>query len=386
MSKYKYNKVIVVMKHDLTIYPPVISILQILRKFGIEVVYIGANSNSQIYDSMINIGVKMLLQPIYRGNSFSRLLQQLGFKARVTPLIKANYDEKSLIWFVHYETVILLKNFFFKYNCFAHLLEFRTPIINLRYRLLIGFSNMKKVLQHSKCVICCEYNRAHLTQVFFNLRQLPTVMPNKMYIENEEDGVAGNDEIEHYKNILKDKKVIIYQGAFMPERKLDSFCEAIKLLPKEYVFVGMGGDSEEKRRLKKLYEGDRFIFLPHIRPPYHMEITKLAHIGILSYIPLGEDISQELNVLYCAPNKIFEYGRFGIPMLSNDLPSLKLQFAEIKCGEIVKDGNYRDIVNVINKIESDYTSYKNNAFKLYDSVDIVKIVDNLLRNDENIGS
>lgn len=366
------------MKHDLSIYPPVISVIQILRKFGIEVIYIGANSNSDIYDSMINIGVKMFVQPEYQGNLISRFWQQFKFRYKVSPLIKKNYSERTAIWFVHYETVILLKKFFEKYDCIAHLLEFRTPEINIRYRILCGFGNMQKILQKAKKVICCEYNRAHLTKIFFNLPDLPVVFPNKMYIESN-DSCDANKVIEHYQKNLKGKKVIIYQGAFMPERKLDLFCEAINLLPDEYVFVGMGGDSEEKDRLRKKYESDRCIFLPHIRPPYHMEITKLAYIGILSYIPLGKNLSQEINVLYCAPNKIFEYGRFGIPMISNDLPSLKLQFAEIKCGELINTDQSSEIVEVIKKIESDYSSYRENALKLYDSVDVVDIVANIIK-------
>ena len=54
-------------------------------------------------------------------------------------------------------------------------------------------------------------------------------------------------------------------------------------------------------------------------PPKHLSIVKLADIGILTYVA----DSGSINPVFCAPNKIWEYAKYGIPMLCNDIPGLK---------------------------------------------------------------
>lgn len=381
MTTKKINRVIVVMKHDLTHYPPVISVCLALRDLGKEVIYIGANTNNGVKTSLESKEIKVIEQPVYGGSLIERLGQQLKFKKAVAPMIKKYYTDDTLIWFVHYETVILFRDFFKNYTCIAHLLEFRMPEMNLRYRFLAGFKSLKPILKNAKKVVCCEYNRAQLTKALFNLIDQPIILPNKPYESITEMKSATEEElqtIQYYKKLIKGHKVILYQGGFMKERRLDLFLSAINELPEEFIYVLMGADSEEKTRLKSLYESDRCIFIPHIRPPFHLEITKLAHIGILSYIPLGKDIGQMINVLYCAPNKVFEYGKFGIPMICNNLPSMKLLFAECRCGELIETESQEGIVNTINKIDSHYEEYQENSIHLYNSVYVREIINEII--------
>lgn len=376
MKTTMYDKVILVMKHNLTFYPPVISVCHALRTLGKEVVYIGANSDTNVQKALEAIGVRFFVQPEYGGSAPKRLLQQIIFKKNVEPLIEKEYGANTCIWFVHLETVVLFIHYFKTHHCIAHLLEFRMRKISWGYRLLSGFRDRIDLLKKASKVICCEYNRAHLTQAVLSLPELPLIFPNKPYLQNNEAISVGDlpSELNNVIEKIRNKKVIIYQGGFMRERKLDAFYKAMDYLPDDYVFVAMGADSAEKQRLMNTYKNERCIFLPFIRPPYHLEITRMAHIGILSYIPLGENLGQMINVLYCAPNKIFEYGKFGLPMLSNDLPSLKLQFAEIKCGITLESMTPECICHAIESIDENYDEYSLNAKKLYESVDVVGIV------------
>lgn len=49
----------------------------------------------------------------------------------------------------------------------------------------------------------------------------------------------------------------------------------------------------------------------------------MASIGVMSYSPHQKTHAGVVNALYCAPNKIFEYGKYGKPMIANDVPALK---------------------------------------------------------------
>lgn len=102
-------------------------------------------------------------------------------------------------------------------------------------------------------------------------------------------------------------------------------------------------------------------------------------MGILSYVANGCDFAGVINPLYCAPNKIFEYAKFGIPMISNDLPGLTCIFKEYKCGETIKYPlTVEKIKNIIEKVSGNYSVYSEGARAYYDSVDVVDIVRSVL--------
>lgn len=105
----------------------------------------------------------------------------------------------------------------------------------------------------------------------------------------------------------------------------------------------------------------------------------MAHIGILAYNSLGKNIGQMINVLYCAPNKIYEYSKFGIPMIANDLPALKFAFTENKAGIALPDPlTAQSIISTIKTIDSDYSKYKEESKRLYNNIDMVQIVENII--------
>ncbi len=240
----------------------------------------------------------------------------------------------------------------------------------MRYRLLSFSLNYKLVLQIASKVVCCEYNRAHITKSFFQLEDLPLVIPNKPNY----DSISIDDSIaDNYLSNYKDKKIILYQGVFnYPERKLDEFCETIPFLPDEYILVLMGTDNWYRRQLKNKYESERIVFLPYIVAPNHLSITKRAHIGILIYNGVGGQIENTLNTLYCAPNKIHEYSKYGIPMISNDIPGLTLVFDNYKMGHSIRDLNPLNIASIISIIEKDYENYSDKAMEYYETTNLEK--------------
>ena len=113
-------------------------------------------------------------------------------------------------------------------------------------------------------------------------------------------------------------------------------------------------------KIKEIY--DKVEYVSYIPAPYHLEITSYAHIGIVFY---RDDC---LNKVFCAPNKIYEYSGFGIPMLANNIPGLKNTVGNAGAAECI-DMKKDNIIKSIKKIEADYATYSANAKKFFAGTD-----------------
>ena len=82
--------------------------------------------------------------------------------------------------------------------------------------------------------------------------------------------------------------------------------------------------------------------------------------------------------MYCAPNKIWEYSGFGIPMLANDVPGLKYTVEANNAGICVDMSSVENIKNAIHGIDENYESYSKNSLAFFDSCKVDKIVSNIL--------
>ena len=91
-------------------------------------------------------------------------------------------------------------------------------------------------------------------------------------------------------------------------------------------------------------------------------MTSHANIGLVFY----DDFS--LNQAFCAPNKIYEYSGFGIPILANKIPGLENTVGKYNAGKCV-DFKVDDLISAIKEIDNHYEMYSNNASALYESVD-----------------
>lgn len=375
------KKIILTMIYDIKLFPPVLSLCSILSDLNYEVIYIGSCSDDKILKELSSFGVKIYKTNTYGGNGIKRFFQQLKYRKHVKDIIKKEYNKNdTYIWLLHTETSILFASLLGKYNIIAHLLEVNTANNKLAYKILSPFAKLKERLSLANKIICCEYNRAHITQAIYNLKTLPYILPNKPYTRNEETNRVYHlsNDITHILEKYKNKKIILYQGIFIPERKLDDFIEAINTLPEEYVLFLMGGENELYNKLKKQYSSERIIFIPFISAPNHLEVTKKAYIGILTYIPDEHTIEQAINVLYCAPNKLYEYSKFGIPMLATDLPALNFAFSQYKAG-ICVPLNPSYICEAILTIDKNYNQYSQESLKLYNNVNMLNIVKNILK-------
>ncbi len=378
------TKVILTMVYDIKLFPPVISICNILSELNYEIVYIGGCSDAAIEKTLKERNnVKIYKTPLYKGNGVQRIIQQWKYRKTVLQILKTEYIPKTTwLWLLHSETVSLFSGVLECYDTIAHLFEFKNPTQKLAYKLLNPFSSFEVNLKKAKKVICCEYNRAHITKVIYNLDKLPYILPNKPFNKELSGLSALPSFVQKIVSEYSGRKIILYQGIFILERKVDDFIEAVNLLPDDYVLFLMGEENALYNKLKSKYQSERIVFLPFLPPPLHLEITKLAYIGILIYIVNGVPVNHAINVLYCAPNKLYEYSKFGIPMIANDLPALNKVFSQNKAGICLDTLTAKEICEAVFCIDRCYDSYSMASYQLYNSIDMINLVRTIV-SDEN---
>lgn len=376
----KNSKIIFVEVDDTERYPPEISVINVLSEVSNYDLHIcSLNPGEYItnfcrrYNVLLHNGNgRIIRKETYSGLSIARKANEIiKNRKKLWNIIDQLYCEDDIIWVNTFTTLKTLGKRLFQYKYVVHLLELLHET-RLYYKFRYPKFKLGDYLQHAYRVIECEYNRACITKAWFNLDTIPVVLPNKLYLREQETIESKPDlEFSEVLEKLLHKKIILYQGILGPERPIEVFAEAVAELSDEYVMVVMSGDKlKNKFQTRNLYE------LGYVPAPNHLKITEKAFIGILTYqsISTGYSSNDCLNSIYCAPNKIYEYSKFGLPMIGNNIPGLKYTIEYSGSGICVDKMSKEKIKEAILKIDADYENYRNNALTFYNSIDIKKII------------
>ncbi len=371
-------KIIIVHIGDINYCPPALNVINSLIDLNHEVIVcttktrhqINLSPSDQIKIKEIGITYEKPMSP------FLKIFRMFDIRKQIWSIIDENYDDNTLLWVISDTGIKHLGKRLLTKNYILHLMELSEDL--LYYKKLRFLKLDKKAFGNfAKRVVVPEYNRAHIIKEWWELNELPFILENKPYISID---IAKNSIIEHSEvafelmEKLKDRKIILYQGIMHRERPLDKFIDAVDQLGDEYAFVVM----TKGENIYKESQSKNYFFIPFIEPPYHLEVTSHAFIGVLSYFPVKSQYSI-LNALFAAPNKTFEYAKFSVPMISNDVPGLKYLFDTHHCGISVTTFNEENICEAIRTIEADYSRMATNAREFYDEVDVKLKVKNLLQ-------
>ena len=365
---------------DVLTYPPILSLIEILLDEGNDVTLLSYCSDTNNIEYLIKKGLTFI-EIVKVDNSEKKILKFFKYEKfrKIVNRILSNLSTEDKVWYIGNETIFLFTDVIKKNNSILYFFELPHFKVPSKYRFWTNNFRYKNAIRKADKVINCEINRGMITKSYFGLNDKQNVIiPNKTNFKVSQDSNIVTSDLV---NGLEDKKIILYQGALnYPERRLDELCLTIELLPEEFVIVIMGPETPYKQSLKNKYESNRVMFFPYIKAPHHLQITKLARIGFLTYFPVEGEIEQVLNVAYCAPNKIFEYAQFSIPMVSNMTPSLNTVYQEYKCGIGVSLSDIRSLAETILTIDRNYDFYSKNSKIYFDSVDIKNIIANEILN------
>lgn len=366
-------KVIIVRVGDLKRFPPSVSLANVLVDLGYQVIICTTLDSKGIETSLPKSVVIEYVDCIYSMLSLpERAINYIGLKKSLFAAIYKYYDKDSLIWV---EADVTIKHLAYEIDNLNFILRLDELNEGLYYtgRFKKLKYDAKRIGNAALVVVVPEYNRAHITKTWWGLNELPAILPNKPYVSTKMSGLF--EFTETTRNVLSEldgKKIVIYQGIMHKERPILPFIRAIESMD-DFVTLIV---SDKKWILDREYRNCYFV--DFIAPPFHLELTKKAYIGIIAYRP-GFALSSPLNTLYCAPNKIFEYGMFGLPIISNDLPGLKYLYGKYNCGIAVDIKSKRSICKALEKIDSNYELYSRNIKKLNDDVDMKENIDRIIK-------
>jgi len=374
-------KIIVFQIEPLWALPPTLSLLSILSE-KYHVIFITCSQNNKYLKffnekkiEYISITNRLRL----RHGILPAIVERFINRKRIWKVIRKNYNYNTIIWTTSERSVVFLGAKLKEYRFIMQLME----LIQIeRVKGIFPYNffiNIKKIAQSAKVLVVPEYNRARIQSTWWQLNNPVFVLPNKTVLHPCIPKLKiSDDHIREIINniIISGKRIILYQGVLHSQRNLDNFILACDRLKDKYVFVIMGKITAGLIRLQNKYNS--FVHINWLEAPSHLEVTSWAHIGILSYVPKKISYISELNALYCAPNKIFEYAGFGIPMLANDCPPLKYTFKKWGIGEIVDLNDVDSIIKGIELIEQNYEERAIKCREFFNSIEMDRIVDEII--------
>lgn len=338
---------------------PIISVLySILALGGYKVKLISTDSVGKCIDGVDEFVFKTRKSK----NKFYIMSQYWHFRKFVKKILEEHGKDDDIIWLGSLDVINCCTglSIFKKYKYICHIRELYDQHL---YRLKIS----KKFIQQACKVVVPEMNRARILQVWLGLDTLPTVLPNKPMDHPRKKYITPTIALTEKiikENYSKEKKIIVYQGHIEKKRSLEPIVQAIKEMPNVEFWL-MGQDHNYVDSLLKM--SSQVKYFGYIPGPHYLEITSYADLGVMSY-----DLV-DLNHMYCAPNKVWEYLGFNIPFICNEVGSLDF-FISQGCGELI---NYKDVTSVKGALNL-FLNRTVVFSEIYDEIDIVEIVNRLI--------
>ncbi len=241
-------------------FPPVMGVLNYLVDLNKEVLLTSTDIDESVQEVCYQRGVKTFNLNIGYDKKIS-LKQKLNrtkeIKQKLWDFIENNTDEDTVLWVFSDLTLKHLGKKLLDKKYILHMFELSDSTHYYGSIPFIKF-HTKAYAQNALAVIQTEYNRAHISKLWWDLKELPFVLPNKPYsnIEIKQNNEISDDKAGDVIEKLKDKKIILYQGIITPERPLEPFIHAVNQLSEDYVLVVMSG----WKNVYEQYLSDKFFY------------------------------------------------------------------------------------------------------------------------------
>lgn len=379
--------IIFLQQRPIEILPPVISLLRILKDAGEKVSFLGLMKTDASETILKGIGIEYEFYPYKIVTFHERPAYRIWQKAtqwyrpylfrrwvwnRINGLKKQR--QNIILWSSEMVSAAVLGD---------KALDFGKRHIQSLYELgdeagknYLGF-NIEKMYRVAT-LIECEYNRAHIIKAEKGIPMLPFVLPNKPYAHPRTKNIPVSDAIAaKIVDGWANKRVFLYQGAIQTDRgELVNLLECLCVSRPNSVVAVLGKKNAIIDRLSDKYKN--FSFVPFVQPPYHLEITSRADVGIAYYQGGAIWGLSPLNSVYCAPNKIYEYAGFGIPIICNDIPGLRYSIGQSHAGVCLPEVSRSSVKNALDTIFNNYDYYSSNAKSFFEATDIIGEVTKIL--------
>lgn len=282
-------------------------------------------NNSKYLSTYIYISFLVLcLKTAHEMKDIDVLFSDNLFSAIPALLIKLLYNPKSIIQDVRE-------------------LYFSKDLKSLVGKLFVKFEIT--LMKKADIVLCANEQRSKIMYEEHNLSKYPMVFENVRFLTGEYD----KDELdEKYKYFFNYKINIVSTGGLSVLRTTDKLVMAMSRLPSDFgLYIIGGGTNEDSSTILNIIESSNLknVYLIHKVSLSELRyIIQQCDIGIVNYH------KNDLNNMYCASGKIYEYLAEGLPIVTTENIPLK-EFCEMhKVGE-ADDFFYNGILKVSKNID-----------------------------------
>ena len=359
---------------------PIQTLVRVLLHEGHAVKLIGENVgrvSADIRNSPQYEGHELPVDPQH--TVLSKLRHRFVLHGAANRIVEACMEDSDCLWITSPSCVRVLGKNILRYKTVMEFLELQKCGYHFKRFFKIDFAAYARQVWKNVAV---EENRAYIEQIWWDLPKVPHVLPNKPFSLDLGAPTPELDAAIARMNQEK-RKIILYLGGIYADRHFETFAKAIARSG-EYVMylAGRMPSPKDAEMVQHIVEEYSVVYLGSFTPPNHLALVSYARIGLLPYQPEKGTANSELNALYCAPNKIFEYSGFGVPMVGSDVLGLKLPFAKWNMGVCCDIHDEASILRAIETVDADHDEMSKNCYKFYDSVDLEKIISEILE-DEN---
>ncbi|MBO7611910.1 MAG: hypothetical protein J6T23_06860 [Elusimicrobia bacterium] len=359
-------KILVILKGSLSKLPPIITTCLSLSELNHSVTVFTQSSSDYIENIFREKNISIVYYKETKMSTKIKLISKictwLNFRKQVREYISKN--KFDFFWIGSADTALAIgkKLLNFKYVFHVHELYDTVPY----YR-----RNLKIYMQKALKILVPEEIRAHIFRAWYQLKETPIVLPNKPYYHPRKRNLEITDKTakEAFEKIPKGSKIVFYQGGLSEKRDLKTIAKAIEEMGTPWC-LAVQCPITKNAYYEDFFKNYKFYYIPYVKAPKHLEITSNVDIGLVSYSHIS------LNNEFCAPNKIWEYAGFGLPIIANDVFGLKEFSYKFKFGvclnfnKTTKD----DFKKILYELDNNSELYSRDSKLLYESIDITKTI------------
>lgn len=377
----KMHEITVVELNKIVQYPPVQNLIRVLLEKGYKVNFIGQEVECIADDIKQNGYYTAYETTLYRGhgNILKRVINRIYMGFSANKKIDKSMETSDCLWISSMKSLGIVGKKTSQYKTIVQLMELCQYAHRFRNHFKLP---VKKYAQKAYKVIVPEINRAYIQKIWWDLTEIPVVLPNKPY--NLEYGEISEEISKKILSIKKEnRKIILYLGGIYDDRDFERYAKAIHSMDGYVLYIiGKVFSTDGQKLIEKLQKEYGVVYLGGFNPPKHLAFVQYANIGLLPYKTIKSGELSELNALYCAPNKIWEYAGFGVPMVGSDVLGLKLPFEQWNIGRCCDLNDETAIIKAIEEVDRNHDEMSKNCYRFYDSVSLEKIVSEILEDEK----
>ena len=362
------KKITLVLKDSMEHLPPVISLCKHLNDLGFILSVICDSISDALKEDFAARGIRLTLLPRTAKipTKLGTIYRWLQFRKNAWKAIREN--PADIYWIGSADTALALGNGLLKLPYIFHVHELYDTVP-------IYLKRLGPYMRNAKKVFVPEEIRAHIFRAWYQLKETPVVLPNKPYGHPRKRNLPITDPAaaEAFEKIPKGAKTLFYQGWIDKDRDVSWIVDAVKAFNGKVV-LAVQGKVLDQEYYQKLRASNCCFFIPFVPAPKHLELTSHMDIGLLTY----DHINQ--NNEFCAPNKIWEYTGFGLPILANDVCSLKQTVAQYDIGFALNLGkaSKEQIQEKIQFLLDHQEDYSKKTAEFFDSINNGEIIKKIL--------